>query len=117
MFYPSSKNEDSTLLKVSTKDVDYKEKNCRTKKPGYDNSLCSLEVDKDFYRMNYKKLDEKKLFFSVSENSLGSKSTIVSSTISIINPSFAFPIACSSALITSLATLIMNEGVSELKTR
>ena len=50
-----------------------------------------------------------------SENSLGSCSTIVSSTKSIVNPRTGIRIASSSASITSIANLLANEDKSKLK--
>ena len=59
----------------------------------------------------------KKTVLIVSERLIGASPTIVCSTLLNINPTIAIPIASSSALITSIATLITNEYVSKLKTR
>ena len=54
---------------------------------------------------------------NISEISIASNPTIVSSTISILKPSLVIPIASSSALITSIALLITNEFISQIKIR
>ena len=54
------------------------------------------------------KLNKKKIFLEYSEALIASSCTIVSSTLSVINPTFGIPIASKSAEILPTATLITN---------
>ena len=56
-----------------------------------------------------------KLFSSNFEYLKESSSTIVYSSLSIVNLSIGIPIASSSTLVTSVALLITNEYISKLK--
>ena len=53
----------------------------------------------------------------ITEIFIGSDSAITSSVFSLINPSIGIPIANCSALLASIAVLIINEYNSELKIR
>ena len=48
---------------------------------------------------------------------IGSASTIISSTLAVLNPSAGIIISSSTALLTSIAILITNEYISKLKIR
>ena len=49
----------------------------------------------------------------ITEILIGSGSTKASSTLSVVNPGIGFPIANSTALISSIAILITTENVSK----
>ena len=51
--YPSLKNEDPTLLKITTKDDEIKELKYRTEKHDYENILKSLKADNEKYIKKY----------------------------------------------------------------
>ena len=53
----------------------------------------------------------------ITEILVGSMSSISTSTMSLINPSIGIVLTSSTALLTSLAILIMNEYISNLKLR
>ena len=115
--YPNLKNEDPTLLKITTKDDENKELKYRTEKHDHENILKSLKSDSESYKKKYKSLNKKKVLLIISEVLIGSGSAITSSTFSLINPSKGIPIASCSALLTSIAILITNEYISKLKIR
>ena len=57
MAYPKiDKIEDATSLKITTKNHEIQELKSKTKKHDYDNSLKSLKVDIDDYKMKYESL-------------------------------------------------------------
>ena len=62
-------------------------------------------------------MNEKKKVLIKSEFSKGSSSTMVSSKLSIGNPSNGIPTASRSALITSIANFSRNENISKMKVR
>ena len=115
--YPNLKNEDPTLLKITTKDDEIKELKYRTEKHDHENILKSLKSDSESYNKKYKSLNKKKVLLINTEVLIGSGSAITSSTFSLINPSIGIPIASCSALLTSIAILITNEYISKLKIR
>ena len=111
------KNEDSTLLKITTKDDEIKELKYRTEKHDHENILKSLKSDSESYKKKYKSLNKKKVLLIITEILIGSGSAMTSSTFSMTNPSIGIPIASCSALLTSIAILITNEYISKLKIR
>ena len=54
------------------------------------------------------------MFIIITENLIGGGSTITSSTLSIFNPSVSTVVSSSTALLTSIATLITHEFISKL---
>ena len=114
--YPDIKNEPE-LLKIKTRDDENKNLKYQTEKHDHENILKSLKVDNDYYKKKYKNLNKKKVLLIITEILIGSGSAITSSTFSFINPSIGIPIASCSALLTSLAILITNEYISNLKLR
>ena len=112
---PDLKNEPE-LLKIKTKDDQLKELQYRTEKHDHENILKSLKVDNEYYK-KYKSLNKKKVLLIISEILVGSGSAISTSTMSLINPSIGIVLTSSTALLTSLAILITNEYISQLKLR
>ena len=98
------------MLKIKTKDDQLKELQRKTEKHYHEIILKSLY----YYRKNYKSLSKKQIFLNLCEFLFGSSSTIISPTLSIVNPCIGIPIARSSGLITSSAILITNEYISNL---
>ena len=49
MAYPNLKNEDPTLLKITTKADEIKDLRYRTEKHDHENILKSLKFDNEFY--------------------------------------------------------------------
>ena len=66
--HPNLKNEDPTLLKITTKDDETRELKYRTERDDNDKILKSLKVDNDYDRKKYETLD--KIFF-ISETLFG----------------------------------------------
>ena len=114
--YPDFKNEPE-LLKIKTRDDEIKALKYQTQKHDHENILKSLKVDNEYYKKKYKSLDKKKVLLIISEILIGSGSAISTSTMSLINPSIGIVLTSSTALLTSLAILITNEYISNLKLR
>ena len=79
--------------------------------------MKSLKNDNESYKKKYKSLNKKKILLIITEILVGSGSAIGTSTMSLINPSIGIVLTSSTALLTSLALLITNEFISELKLR
>ena len=62
-------------------------------------------------------MNEKKILLIITEILIGSGSTISISTLGLINPGASIIISSSTALLTSIAILITNEDISNLKIR
>ena len=121
--YPNLNNEPE-LLKVKTKDdqirdLKYETENLKyqTEKHDHENILKSLKIDNEYYKKKYKSLNKKKVLLIITEILIGSGSAISTSTMSSINPSIGIVLTSSTALLTSLAILITNEYISDLKLR
>ena len=112
-----SLNGDPELLKIKTKDDEIKDLKYRTEKHDYENILKSLKVDNDYYEKNYKNLNKKKILLIITEILVGTGSAVGSSTMGLINPGAGIIISSSTALLTTIATLITNEYISKLKIR
>ena len=114
--YPDLKNEPE-LLKIKTRDQEFKDLKYQTEKHDFDNILKSLKNDNEYYIKKYKSLNKKKVLLIITEILVGSGSTIGSSAMSMINPGAGIIISSSTALLTSIAILITNEYISKLKIR
>ena len=114
--YPNINNEPELLI-IKTRDDEIKNLKYQTEKHDHENILKSLKIDNEYYKKQYKNLNEKKVFLIISEILIGSGSAISTSTMSLINPSIGIVLTSSTALLTSLAILITNEYVSKLKLR
>ena len=117
MCYPNLKNEDPTLLDITTKDDDLKEVEYETEKHDHHKILKSFTFDNVYYEKKYETLNEKKIKLFITEFFIGSASTINSSILAILNPSVGFIISSSSPSLTSIAILISNDYISKLKMR
>ena len=115
--YPNLKTDDVELLKIKTKDDQLKELQYETEKHDFENILKSLKSDNESYKKNYKSLNKKKVLLIISEILIGSGSAASTSAMSLINPSIGIVLTSSTALLTSLAILITNEYISNLKLR
>ena len=112
--YPDLKN-DIDLLKIKTKDDQFRELQYKTEKHDYENILKSLKVDNEYYKKKYKGLNKKKVLLIITEILVGAGSAVGSSTMGLINPGAGIIISSSTALLTSIAILITNEYISKLK--
>ena len=59
--YTNLKNEDPTLLKLTTKDDQLRELQYKTEKHDYENILKSLKNDNEYYKKKYKSLNKKSI--------------------------------------------------------
>ena len=114
--YPNINNEPE-LLKIKTRDDEIKNLKYQTEKHDHKIILKSLKNDNEYYKKKYKSLNKKKILLIVTEILIGSRSTISSSTLGLINPGAGIIISSSTALLTSIAILITNEYLSKLKIR
>ena len=114
--YPDLKNKPE-LLKIRTRDDEFKNLKYQTEKHDHENILKSLKADNEYYKKKYKNLIKKKLLLIITEILIGSGSAIGSSAMSMINPGAGIIISSSTALLTSIAILITNEYISKLKIR
>ena len=107
--YPNLKNEDPTLLKITTKHDEIKDLKYKTEKHDHEKILKSPKVDNECYTMKYKSLNKKDIIIIITEILMGAGSTISSSTLAILNPSAGNILSSSTALLTSIAILITYE--------
>ena len=114
--YPNVNNE-RELLKIKTRDDEIKNLKYQTEKHDHENILKSLKIDNEYYKKKFKSLYKKKILLPITEISIGSGSTISSSTLGLINPGAGIINSSSTALLTSIAILITNEHISKLKIR
>ena len=116
--YPNlNKESEATLLKIKTRDDEIKNLKYQTEKHDHENIIKSLRVDNDYYKKKYKSLNKKKKLLIITEVLIGSGSAIGSSTIGLILPGAGIIISSSTALLTSIAILITNEYISNIKIR
>ena len=78
--------------------------------------LKSLKVDNEYYKKKYKRSSKKKIILNITDKLIGSAWTIISSTLSILIPGVQI-ISSSSALLISIAILLTNDYISEIRTR
>ena len=114
--YPNI-NFEPELLKIKTRDDEFKNLKYQTEKHEHEKILKSLKINNEYYKNKYKSLNKKKVLLIITEISYGSASTISSSTMGLINPGAGIIISSSTALLTSIAILINNEHISKLKIR
>ena len=79
--------------------------------------MKSLKIDNEYYKKKNKKINEKKILLIITETLIGSGPAIGSSTMGLTIPGVGIVISSSTALLTSIATLITNENISKLKKR
>ena len=114
--YPNIGNE-PVLLKIKTRDDEILNLKYQTEKHDHENILKSLESDNEYYKKKHKSLNKKKVLLIIIEILLGSGCAITISTMCLISPSIGIVLTSSTALLTSLAILITNECISNLKLR
>ena len=114
--YPNLNNEPE-LLKIKTQADEINNLKYQTQKHDHENILKSLKIDNEYYKKKYKSLNKKKVLLIITEILIGSGSAFSTSTMSLINPSIGIVLTSSTALLTSLAILITNEYISNLKLR
>ena len=78
MRYRYLKNQAPILL---TKDDEIKESKSKTEKHDYENILKFPQIDNDYYKKKYKRLNIKKVLLIITETLTRSASTISSSTL------------------------------------
>ena len=105
------------MLKIKTRDDEITDLGYKTEKHDHENLLKSPKINNEFYRRKWKSLENKKILLVITENLIGSGSAVSISTMPLINPSIGIVLTSSTALLTSIAFLITNEYVSNLKTR
>ena len=105
------------LLKMKTRNDENKNLKHQTEKHDHENILKSLKIDNEYFNRKLKSLNEKKVLLIITETLIGSASTILSSTMGLLNPGAGISISSSTALLTSIAILITNEYISKLKIR
>ena len=108
-------NNEQELLKLKTRDDESKNLKHQTEKQDHENILKLLKIDIEYYKKKYNSLNKKKVLLIITENLVGSASTVGTSTMGLINPGAGIGISSSTALLTSIALLITNEYNSELK--
>ena len=112
--YPNLKNEPE-LLRIKTRDDGIKKLKFLTEKYDHENILKSLKIDNEYYKKKYKSLNKKKVLLTITDFLIGSGSANSTSTMSLVIPSIGIVLISSTALLTSIATLITNEYISKLK--
>ena len=98
---------------MKTRDDETRDLKNKTERHDHENILKSLKTVDDSYREKYKSLKKKKILLSITEVLEGSASAISTSALSLINPGVGIVITSSTALITSIASLITNEYISK----
>ena len=83
--YPNLNNEPE-LLKIKTRDDEFKYLKYQTEKHDHENNLKSLKIDNEYYKKKYKSLNKKKVLVIITEILVGNASTFSRSTMGLINP-------------------------------
>ena len=110
--YPNLIN-DPELLELKAKGDEIKDLKYKTEKHDHENILKTLKSDNEFHRKKYKSLNKNKVLLIITEILLDSGSAISTSAMSLINPSVGIVLTNSTALLTSIATLITNAFISK----
>ena len=113
--YPISNEPE--LSKIKTRDDEIKNLKYQLEKHDHENIIKLLNIDNEYYKRKYEKLNKKNVLLIITEISVGSASTISSSTMGLINPGAGIIISSKTALLTSIAILITNEDIIKLKIR
>ena len=98
MVYPNSKNEDPTLLKLTTRDDEIKGVKYITEKHDHETIFESLKNDNNYFEKEYKCFEKKKVSLAIIETFMGSASTLTSSTLSFVNQNEYIIVSYSTAL-------------------
>ena len=107
-------NNEPELLKIKTTDDEIKNSKHQTEKHDHENILVLRLIMKKNKKL-YKSLYRKKILLIITEIVVGSGSAIGTSTMSVFSPSMGVVLTSSTALLTSIAILIMIEYIPELK--
>ena len=110
-------NNDPELLKIKTKDDEIKDSKYRSERHDHEIILKSLKIEKVYYKKKYKNLNKKKVLLIITEILIGSGSSIITSTLGVINPGAGIITSSSTALLTIIAILILKEKISKLERR
>ena len=89
----------------------------QTEKHDHENLLKSLKIDNEYDKKKYKSLSEKKMLLIITEILVGLASAVGTSTMGLINFGAGKIISSSTALLTSIAILVINKYLSKLKIR
>ena len=116
MAYPILWNENPEFSKIKKKLDEIKDIKYKTGKHVFEYILKSPKTDDECYKKQYKSLKKQKVFLIKTEILLGLGSTINICTMSVI-PRIGIVLTSSTARKTSIAILITNENISELKKR
>ena len=116
MAYPSLISEDPTFLKTNRND-EIEDLEQKSEKHVCENILNLLKIDNDYFRKKYENLKKRRIELFISETLYGSGSGRSSSTFSLLNPSVGIFATSATALLPSIAILIINENISKTKTR
>ena len=104
------------MSKIKTTDDEIKNLEYQTEKHDHENIKKSLKIDIEYYKKKYKNLN-KKMLLIITEILIGSGSAKCCSTMGLINPGAGKLFSSTTALLTSIAILITNDYISELKIR
>ena len=104
-------------MKFKTKDDKIEDLKYITGKLNFEKTTKPPKIDNEYYKKKYKILNKKKIILIITEIVVGGGSTITSSALSIFNPSAGFVISTRTDLLTSIALLIKNDYISNLKIR
>ena len=105
------------MLKFKTRDDEIKNLKNKSEKHDHENILKSLKIVNKNYKKKYRNLNKKKILLIITEIFIGSGSAVGSSTMGLINPGVGINISSSTALLTSIAILVTNNYISNLKIR
>ena len=114
--YPNITKEPE-LLKIKTRDDEIINLYYQSEKHDHENILKSPKINEEYFKKEYKSLNEKKILLFITEILVGAGSAVGSSTMGLINRGAGIIVSSSTALFTSIAILITNEYISKLKIR
>ena len=66
--YPNLKNEDPTMLIITTKDNEIKELKYKTEKQDHENVLKILKINNKYYKKKYKKFEQEEININYHRN-------------------------------------------------
>ena len=98
--YPDLKNEPE-FLRIKTRDDEIKNLKYQIEKHDFESILKSLKSDNEKNKKKYKSSNKKKKLLIITENLVGGRSAIGSSTMGLINPSVGIIASSSTAFLTS----------------
>ena len=105
------------MSKIKTKDEEIKDLKYKAEKPDPENISKFLKIENENVERKYKSQNMKKVLLLITEILLGSGSAKTTSTMSLLNSSIGIVLTSSAAFLTSIATLITNEYLSEIRLR